>query len=250
MARGKSKAYISQYIDAEWGFSIGGTPVIASFVPELHIAKTELRYNPRLRLIIGVDPGLGGSAFIFMQQALDGRLYVLGELVQRGIGVERLIKERLRPYLRERFPGARVVIAPDPAAAIRSGNDEKTAVMILKREFPGCVSIESNNRLPLRVNAIDYFCNRLCLGLPALQIDPVHCPVLIRALKGGWRFELNIKKDEFKGADPEKNPWSHPGDAFGYGCRYFHRGVELEESGRGRPTPLPNYAMTNDYHAR
>ena len=250
LAKGKSKAWIKQYIEAEWGFSIGGTPVIASFVPELHIAKAELRYNPRLRLIIGVDPGLGGSAFIFMQQALDGRLYVLGELVQRGIGVERLIKERLRPYLRERFPGARVVIAPDPAAAIRSGNDEKTSVMILKREFPGCVSVESNNRLPLRVNAIDHFCNTLCLGQPALQIDPVHCPVLIRALKGGWRFELNIKKDEFKGADPEKNPWSHPGDAFGYGCRYYHRGIELEGSGRGKPLPLPNYAMTNDYHAR
>lgn len=250
MAKGKSKSWIAQYIDAEWGFSIGGTPVISSFIPEKHIAKSELRYNPRLRLVIGVDPGLGGSAFIFMQQTLDGRLCVLGELVQRGIGVERLIKERLRPYLRERFPGARIIIAPDPAAAIRSSNDEKTAVMILKREFPGCVSIESNNRLPLRINAIDHFCNYHPLGEPALQIDPVHCPVLIRALKGGWRFELNTKKDEIKGADPEKNPWSHSGDAFGYGCRYFHRGIELEESGRGRPLSLPNYAMTNDYHAR
>jgi hypothetical protein len=246
MAKNKSKEWIKQYIEAEWGFSIGGTPVINSFIPDLHISKSELRYNPRLRLVIGVDPGLGGSAFIFMQQALDGRLYVLGELVQRGISTEQLIDTRLKPYLRERFPGARVIIAPDPAAAIRSQNDAKTGVKIFKTAFPGCVSVESNNRLPLRINAIDYYCNKLSLGKPSLQIDPIHCPVLIRALKGGWRWGIDTKKDEIKGLEPEKNPWSHPGDAFGYGCRYFHRGMELAESGRGKPLPPQDFRTS--YH--
>ena len=247
-AKGKSQAWVKQYIEAEWGFSAAGTAVISTFVPEFHIASSELRFNPRLQLVIGIDPGLGGSALIFMQQDMNGCVSVLGELVQRGIGVKRIIEERLRPYVRDRFPNARVVFAPDPAAGNRSSNDEKTAVQVL-RSFGYAVSIETNNRLPLRINAIDYFCTRNVGRQYGLQIDPVHCPVLIRALKGGWRFGVDVKKDELKGAEPEKNQWSHPGDALGYGCRYFHKGLLKEEQGRGKPLPKLNYSG-NAYHAR
>ena len=51
---------------------------------------------------------------------------------------------------------------------------------------------------------------------------------MIRALKGGWRFAMDAKKDMLKGPDPEKNPWSHVGDAPGYLARYFYRQSERE----------------------
>ena len=54
------------------------------------------------------------------------------------------------------------------------------------------------------------------------------CPNVCRALKGGWRFEVNPKKDMIKGVDPEKNQWSHVGDAMGYLARYFHKQSERE----------------------
>ena len=250
LAKGKSKEWIKQFIEAEWGFSIGGTAVVKTFRPELHIAPGELRFNRHLRLIVGLDPGLTGSAMIFMQQDLFGRILVLGELVQSGYGAKRLIKERLRPYVRERFPDARLMFAPDPAAANRSANDEKTIVATFREEFGNeSVKIETNNRLPLRMNAIDHYCSTLVEGGPALLIDPVHCPVLIRALRGGWRFAMDLKKDQMKDADPEKNAWSHPGDAFGYGLRYFHKGVMRDDRTGGRPfVPPPPYA--NSYHVR
>ena len=60
-------------------------------------------------------------------------------------------------------------------------------------------------------------------------------------LKGGWRVAMDLKKDQMKDADPEKNTWSHPGDAFGYGCRYFHKGVLREDRPGDGPDAVRSY---------
>jgi hypothetical protein len=248
LKKDKSKAWIKQFIDAEWGFSAAGKPVVGSFQPDLHQSHGPVKFNRHLPLVVGVDPGLTGSAFIFGQEDLNGRLMVLGELVQSGMGIHRLMTERVKPYIRHRFPEADVVLAPDPAAANRSSNDERTAVDIMRRHFR--IKLESNNRLPLRLTAIEHYTTRLTDLGPALQIDAQACPMLLRALKGGWRFEMDVKKDQIKHPTPEKNPYSHPGDAFGYLCRYYHR--QSERGGflpGGRRVPLPP-PVANAYHFR
>lgn len=228
-AKNKSEAWIKQFIEAEWGFSIAGKPVVQAFNAQVHVSRTALRFDPNLMLVGGFDPGLAGGAMVLGQEDLEGRLHVLGEIITSGVGASRFINERLRPYLARRMPELRpgmFVLAPDPAANNRSANDESTIVATLRRHFP--VSIESNNRLPLRLDAIDYFCTRMVYGLPSLVIDEQACPMLIRALKGGWRYALD-KKENIRGIGPEKNSYSHPGDAFGYLCRYFHRQVQKNE---------------------
>lgn len=246
-AKGKSKSWIAQFIDAEWGYSASGKPVVDTFNADLHIAKSSLTYAPNTDLILGFDPGLACSAFTFGQEDLHGRLKVYGELVQSGYGVTRLISERLKPYLRQRFPGAHVVIAPDPAAALRSQRDEKTVIDELKRHFD--VRYETNNRLPQRLNAIERYTTRLTDVGPALLIDPHECPILLRALKGGWRFGINTKDDSMKSADPEKtHPYSDVGDSFGYLARYYARLSEKSERWeRMSKTPLAKQ-QTNIYH--
>jgi hypothetical protein len=227
IANNKSEAWVRQFIDAEWGFSVAGKSVVSGFRADQHVSKHPLQYNPWLPLVIGLDPGIVGSAMIGGQLELDGRLKVLFELVQQGYGAERLIKERLAPLLRVRFPEIQeVIIAPDPAAGNRTQTDEATVVKVFQKHFK--VVIEGNNRLPLRLDAIDYYMSNSIEGFPALSIDP-SCKILIRALKGGWRYASDIKKDILKGAEPDKNQYSHPGDGFGYLCRYFHRGMQREE---------------------
>jgi hypothetical protein len=179
-----------------------------------------------LPLVAGFDPGLAGSALVFGQQDLSSRLLVLGELVQENMGSERIIDERLKPYMRRWFPEARLIIAPDPASDNRQQGDEKAVITPFRNKFE--VSIESNNRLPLRVDALDYFCSRLVDVGPTFVVDEQMCPNAIRALKGGWRFAMDTKKDQIRGADPEKNQWSHVGDATGYLARYFYRQTERE----------------------
>jgi hypothetical protein len=253
-AKGKSEAWINQFLKAQWGFSIAGKSVVPTFRADLHLSKVRLLYNPHLPVVGGFDPGLGGSAMIFGQEDLDGRLLVLGELVQTGYGVSRFVAERLKPYLRRAFPllePNQFIVAPDPAAGNRSGNDEKAAVEILKKSFP--VKIESNNRLPLRLDAIEHFTTRLVEGKPALIIDEQMCPILVRALKGGWRYKLDKNEQLHADAAPEKNPYSHPGDAFGYLARFFHRQIQKNEryTGAGaKPFVPPRTFGSGAYHAR
>jgi len=251
-AKNKSEAWIKQFIEAEWGYSIAGKPVVQSFNPKVHISPTRLVYSPNMHLVGGYDPGIGGSAMIFGQEDLEGRLHVLGEIITSGLGASRFINERLRPYLAREMPDLPsngFTIAPDPAAGNRSPNDESTILATIKRCFP--VSIETNNRLPLRLNAIDHYTTKLVYGMPALIVDEQACPMLTRALKGGWRYALD-KRENVRGTMPEKNAYSHPGDAFGYLCRYFHRQVEKNErysaTGAGAFTPPRNFY--GNYHFR
>lgn len=253
-AKNKSEAWIKQFLEAEWGFSVSGKPVVQSFNKTAHISKTALRFDPNLLLIGGYDPGITGSALVFGQEDLEGRLHVLGEIITSGVGAGRFITERLMPYLARRFPGLRpgqFILAPDPAANNRNANDENTIVATMKRHFP--VSIETNNRLPLRLDAIDYFCTRMAYGLPSLVIDEQHCPMLIRALKGGWRYALDSKENIRGGASasPEKNSHSHVGDSFGYLCRYYHR--QSEKNARYRQGGASTFTpprFSNSYHFR
>lgn len=255
IAQGKSEAWIQQFIYAQWGFSAVGTPVVATFNNLLHIAKSPLKYNPELPLVIGVDPGLAGSALIFGQEDLHGRLLVLGELVQSNYGARRLITEKLKPYIRQYFPNIpkeNIIIAPDPAAANRAQTDERAVIDDFKKFF--AVSIETNNRLAKRLDAIDNYTARLTDVGPALLIDAEKCPILTRALKGGWRYVLDPKKGMTK-PEPEKNAYSHPGDAFGYLCRYFHKQVEKREryesyGFNGRKPVVAKRRFVSAYHAR
>jgi hypothetical protein len=249
-AKGKSEAWVKQFLEAEWGYSIAGKPVVPTFKSDLHLSKGRLAYNPHLPLVGGFDPGVGGSAMIIGQEDLDGRLVVLAELVQEGYGASRFIQERLRPYLKRHFPEAKLIIAPDPAAGNRTSTDEKSVVDVLKKYFD--VKIETNNRLPLRLDAIENYTTRLIEGKPALMIDAEVCPILVRALRGGWRYALD-KNELVKGKEPEKNAYSHPGDAFGYLARYYHRQASRNErySAAGvRPFVPPRTFGGRAYHAR
>jgi len=257
-AKNKTEAWIKQFIEAEWGYSVSGKPVVQSFNAKVHLSKRRLRFDPNLDLIAGFDPGLGGAAMILGQEDLEGRLYVLGEIITSGVGASRFISERLRPWLNRNCPDlqpGRFIIAPDPAANNRSANDENTILATIKRYYP--CSIETNNRLPLRLDAIDYFCTGLAFGLPRLVIDEQSCPMLVRALKGGWRYKLDNKEQISGGgnASPEKNAYSHPGDGFGYLCRYFHRQVVKSErythsSGGRAPFVPPRSFGGGSYHMK
>lgn len=248
VTKGKSDEWIKQFVECEWGFSVAGKPVIAAFKPQRHISHQLLRYNPHLPLVAGFDPGLAGSALVFGQQDFHGRLLVLGELVQENMGSERIISERLKPYLRRRFPDARLIVAPDPASNNRGQRDEVAVIQPFKDKFD--VSIESNNRLPLRVDALDHFCTYLTDVGEALLVDENMCPNVVRALKGGWRFAMDSKKDQIKGVDPEKNAWSHVGDATGYLARYFHRQQvrELRYGVKGGSRFVPPRKFGPSYH--
>lgn len=249
LAKGKSAAWVKQFIEAEWGYSIAGKPVVPTFNRELHVAKQHLNVNPHLPVIIGYDPGVQHSALIFGQMDLYGRLIVLEELLLEGYGAQRMAKDRLIPIIRTRYGGLEIVIAPDPAANSRTQNDETTVVEGLKKqEFRKfwTVKVDDTNLLTPRLDAIEHFTTRLTEKGPALLIDP-RCKGLIRALQGGWRYKMTKQGDDRP--EPDKNISSHPGDGFGYLCRYHVRNeARVGRRGQAAPQQLPRF--TNSYNQR
>lgn len=240
LAEGKSPHWVKQFIESEWGFSIAGTPVIKTFTPEIHVAKKALIPNPRLPLVIGFDPGMH-CGLIYGQMDLDGRLLVYDETVLDDFGAQRLLTDKVKPLLKTRFPDFEVIFAPDPAADSRAQTDEKSVVDVLKKHKFTVKFPDMNNRLPLRVDAIEYFTTRLTSAGPALLVDP-RCKRLIRAMMGGWRYAIDTKGK--RNESPEKNAHSHPADAFGYLCRYFQHTEGRLARARSAPPPA---AHVNTY---
>lgn len=218
---GKTEAWVKQFVDADWGYSAVGKPVIATFKPELHVPRKTLLFQPNYPLVGGFDPGIIGTAMVFGQEDMHGRLIVLGEIFAQGVGVTRFISDLLKPYLFTQFPSAKFIVAPDPAAANRAQTDETPVVEIIRKNFE--VSIESNNRLPLRIDAIESYTTRLTEFGPALLVDRQACPMLCRGLAGAWRFAEVTGTNGTLKAVPEKNDYSHVCDAFGYLARFYAR---------------------------
>lgn len=246
--KGKSKAWIAQFIHAVWGFSLAGEPVVPTFNREIHVSKTPLTPDPFLPLIIGYDPGMV-SALVFGQYDMYGRLCIVDEMVLMGFGTERMIRDRLLPKLKLLYSGFEVIFVPDPAGNSRTPTDERTVVQVLKqqkyRKF-WTVKVDNTNLLQPRLDAIDHFTTRLTEVGPAFLVDP-RCKKVIRALASGWRYEKTLKGEEK--AKPVKNESSHPGDGVGYVARYCVRNEPTKGSQRKHKAfTIPKFR--NSYVAR
>ena len=233
LAKGKSPAWVKQFIDAEWGYSVAGKPVIPTFNRGLHVSKTPLVPDKYLPLVIGFDPGMH-SALIFGQADIYGRLHVIDELILEGFGATRMCNDRLIPLLNAKYRGFEVIMAPDPASNSRTPTNESSVLDVLKEaryKKYWAVKVGSTNLIAPRLEAIEYYTTRLTEKGPALVIDP-RCRTIIKALASGWRYEQNKRSGEDRDV-PEKNMYSHPGDALGYLCQYQLENVS-RKSGRGQ----------------
>ena len=245
LIRGKSEAWIKQFVEVAWGYALDGKPVWPMFNPQLHIAKETLKPNPNLPLVIGVDPGMSGSSYVFGQEDTHGRLIVYDEIVLQGVGAARAMTDYVKPLLARKYKDFDVEIAPDPAASNRAQSDEKSVVDIIKK-FKFRVKVETNNTLQPRLEAVEHYMTRLTDNGPALLIDP-SCKKLIRALQGGYKFTTS--KNGSKTAEvPDKNEHSHVADGFQYLAK--NRRTSTEKAGRIKQSGFTPPQFNNVYLQR
>jgi hypothetical protein len=248
LAQGKSDAWKKQFIEAEWGYSIAGKPVVPTFNRDLHVSKTALIPNPYTPLVIGYDPGLTGTALLFGQSDSFGRLLILDEIILSGYGTERMCNDKLIPLLNQKYRGYEVIIAPDPACQSRAQTNETSVLDILRQQkFKKywSVKVGPTNFIAPRLAAIEHFTTRLTEKGAALQIDP-RCRHIIKALASGWRYEKTKGGSEKE--TPEKNDSSHPGDALTYISQFF-QGGHAKASRRAQSNALLPRAV-NTYNMR
>jgi hypothetical protein len=248
LTHGKDPAWIKVYVDAEWGYSVAGKPVVPTFNRDLHVSKTALIPNPYTPLVIGYDPGLTGTALLLGQSDSFGRLLILDEIILSGYGTERMCNDKLIPLLNTKYRGYEVIIAPDPACQSRAQTNETSVLDILRQQkFKKywSVKVGPTNFIAPRLAAIEHFTTRLTEKGAALQIDP-RCRHIIKALSSGWRYEKTKGGSEKE--TPEKNDSSHPGDALTYIAQFFQGGHAKAARRAQSNTLLPR--AVNTYNMR
>lgn len=209
--KGLSAEYIRVMIDAQYGSSLSGKAVWPQFNRDEHVARQVLQPNRALSLLVGLDFGRTPTA-VLTQLNLHGQLQVLDELTSVDMGATRFCQRKLEPLIKNKYEGLPLLLIGDPAGNSKSPTDEKSVADVIKAFFPLCYKAARTNLWLPRVEAVE---NRLLQNTdvgPALLVSP-HCTKVIQTLEGGYHYKVKkgVVSDE-----PEKNAFSHVGDALQY----------------------------------
>jgi hypothetical protein len=226
--RNNNADWCTRYVHAKYGNDPSGSAVFKeSFKLSYHAPVDEnhksIELTPvhHMPLIIGQDFGRNPCAVV-TQLDHKGRLLILEEIISEDMGLELHINRNLRPILmQERYSGIPVVVVGDPAGTSRSSLYEETEFDLLKRAGLKAFPAPSNDP-STRLRAVEAFLLQQRDGGPAFIMDREKCPVLTRAMSGGYRF-AKMRSGQLKPL-PDKNEFSHVSDALQYACLAAHGG--------------------------
>lgn len=204
------------------GFVSQGEAVTPEYNPLVHRTETELEPYPN---VVGYRfwDGYSNPACIICQLTPRGQLHVYESIVGKGMGVKQLIREFVRPAMKERYS-----MIPewedigDPSMQTKDQSDyEQSAATVVEKELgsvfrggPGAWKIRQQGVKNALLEEIHGPTGKkhpfiLLSGSPLVQ--PLH-----NALRGGWCYRL-APSGLRVGTVPMKNLHSHPGDALSYG---------------------------------
>lgn len=224
---GKAKDFVDVYVLSRYGRELGGAPVYENvWNRDFHVLDTVTRgavtalVSDEYPIVIGLDFGRTPSA-ILLQGDPRGRITALCEVLSENCGIERFIKDFLRPVLMSRFPRCSFVVAPDPAGYHKQQLGEQSLVDIVKKEgFK--VSRPVSNDPEKRIAAVEQVLMEQVDGKARFRVSP-ECSTLIKGFDSGYRYRQ--KKNGELEPSPDKNKYSHPHDALQYGVMVLVGGV-------------------------
>jgi hypothetical protein len=222
---GASPEYITRYVNAEYGDDPSGMAVFkATFRPDFHAVPNTL-VLPSYPLLIGQDFGRNPWSLIAQPDHM-GRLVIHEEVAATNIGLEKHVEQSLRPKLyKSDYLGLRVAVVGDPAGVAKGTIAEESCFDALKRMGLPCFPAPTNDIEP-RIRAVEALLGRQVNGGPALLINREKCPMLVRAMSGGYRFTF-AKQGGLK-VVPEKldkEGFSHVADCLQYLALVVHGGL-------------------------
>ena len=216
--------WVKRYVKSEYGDDPSGAAVFKeSFRPNFHIVEDTLPI-PGYPLLVGQDFGRNPWSLVCQMDHM-GRLLVHKEVGATNIGLDKHVKERLVPTLVNQFTGYRVVLIGDPSGISKSSVSEESMFDALKRlglaAFPA-----PTNDIEKRIMAVEALLARQTNGGPSLIISRTGCPLLCRAMAGGYRFKKTrdgALKPKPNKDDPEG--FSHVVDDLQYVSLVVHGGL-------------------------
>lgn len=203
-----------------------GLPVYdTAFAEAIHVAPVALPLLPGIPINIGFDQGgqsggAGQPAAALFQVAPNGQIRFVGEVsTSAGTGVERFL-DQLRPLLAVRFHGLPPgVFTCDPAGFF--GGDKVYATLawaeIVQKALGHRIDPAPTNEWTPRLEALSLPLGRsIAPGVPMMVFCPTHCPKLIEALAGDYKF--GKRHDKTYDPMPMKNQASNIAEAAQYGA--------------------------------
>lgn len=220
--RSNSPDWCKRYVYAQYGDDPSGSAVFReSFKRSFHVTD-ELEPVSSYPLLVGLDFGRDPCAVI-CQMDHKGRLLILEEVIAEDIGLETQLTRALRPALmQDRYIGKPVVIVGDPAGRQRSTLYEETSFDLIKRHGLRAYPAPTND-VDKRIAAVEAWLLGQRDGGPAILFDRARCPVLVRAMDGGYRYAKT--RQGVRKPNPDKNEFSHVADALQYACVTAHGGM-------------------------
>jgi len=244
LMKGSDAAYITVYVDGQYGETREGKPVYPEYADALHCVEVEPVKG--VKIIRGWDFGLT-PACIFTQVLPDGRWLVFDELIGDDISFS-TFADCLLEMTEQRYEGFTFEDYGDPTGDSRAASSEETCYEIARGKGIKIRPAEQN--VTIRLESVRKPLNTLHSGKPQFQIHP-RCEVLRKGFLGRYQY----KRVKVAGAaaryhdEPDKNEYSHPHDGLQYAATHiFGAAVRgREEQRRNWSTPLeklyPKYAQ-------
>lgn len=222
---GEHSDWVRRYVKAEYGDDPSGMAVFKdSFRSNFHIVK-ETNLIPGYPLLVGQDFGRNPWSLICQADHL-GRLIVHEEVPGTNIGLEMHLKHNLKPRLMQaHYLGMKVAVVGDPAGIAKDSILEENSFDVIQRMGLPAFPAPTNDIDP-RLRAVEALLGQQTMGGPTLAINGPKCPMLCRAMSGGYRF-AKTKGGALK-AKPEKNDsegFSHVADTLQYVALVVHGGM-------------------------
>jgi len=219
--------------------SFEGRPVyVDEWNRNTNVAKDWLKFAPHLPVLRGWDFGLT-PACIFAQLMPNMKLYILREICEEEMGLERFLN-LVTVKSMDWFPNAkRFVDIIDPAGFVRSQTDERSCMTIMSGSPWFLKPIPGRQNPQERRSAVISFLQRNVQGHPAFLVSPV-CKTIINGFDGGYHYAYS--RNGSLREVPEKNLYSHPHDALQYICtRVFD--VDLTTASTNITITQPSYRI-------
>ena len=226
LAKGKKRDFIDVYVHGLYAKSMSGKPVYETSFQYDRRTKKDLRIDPKLPVIIGVD-GARNPAMVFMQVGHDGKLRKLREACGFDMGMRTFIQQKCDPIVNTWFRNNPLVFVGDPSWTRRGDGDDNSTFKelknhyVTKRQGSGNKVRAARTNDPIsRINALDEpFRNLWPDGEPGIEYD-LECRLCVEGLRSKYRY-VRIKgaTGALKDA-PEKNKWSHVVEADQYGTLF------------------------------